>query len=189
MISNPPITDSVRQQARERPGGWVYAVDPEFDPMGNVPPYGIVGAWQVDGQGEITGEFKPNPKYRPSARALEWRPAASPLEAVLQGVATGRRSDEQLIAAFANETVFTYGRPEGGLYVAAPEQGEPMIYAFTDPELLQMTGHSESAPMRGSQLARAAPEGVSILLNPGHTPFARIDPKRVPDLTQRDETS
>jgi hypothetical protein len=38
--------------------------DPRFDPKGRVPREGIMGAWTVDQQGQIVGEFQRNPRYR-----------------------------------------------------------------------------------------------------------------------------
>jgi hypothetical protein len=33
------------------------------DPNRRVPPEGIVGAWKIDAEGKIVGDFIPNPKY------------------------------------------------------------------------------------------------------------------------------
>jgi hypothetical protein len=53
-------------EARRHPDGWVYEIDPQYDPLGAVPPEGIIGAWRVGRDGHPTGEFTPNPKYRQS---------------------------------------------------------------------------------------------------------------------------
>ena len=68
----PSLTDELREQARRSPGKWFYAIHPFFDPGGEVPPYGIIGAWQADERGEISGEFRHNPNYRPSPVALDY---------------------------------------------------------------------------------------------------------------------
>jgi hypothetical protein len=52
-------------QAKQHPGGWVLFVDAYDGPDDKVPPERIRGAWKVDAKGEITGEFVPNPSYRP----------------------------------------------------------------------------------------------------------------------------
>ena len=57
-----PTEDAIAE-ARLNPGGWVYAIDGEYDPNGAVPPEAIKGAWKVDENGKITGEFIPNPNY------------------------------------------------------------------------------------------------------------------------------
>ena len=54
------------EEARTRPGGWVYVIDPAFAPDGAdgaVPPEGIVGAWKVGEDGVPTGEFEKNSRY------------------------------------------------------------------------------------------------------------------------------
>jgi len=52
-------------QAKLNPGGWVLVVDSYTGPDDKVPPERIRGAWKVDVNGIITGEFVPNPNYRP----------------------------------------------------------------------------------------------------------------------------
>jgi hypothetical protein len=64
-------------EARKRPGGWVYEIVGGYGPADAVPPTAIRGAWKVDGDGCIVGEFIPNPNFRPTA---DWllRPAEAP---------------------------------------------------------------------------------------------------------------
>lgn len=52
-------------QAKLNPGGWVMVVDGYNGPPDQVPPARIRGVWKVDQSGIITGDFIPNPKYRP----------------------------------------------------------------------------------------------------------------------------
>lgn len=59
------ITPDVVQAARENPNGWVYKIEGTYGSAEHVPPEAIVGAWKVDVHGNLTGEFMPNPKYRP----------------------------------------------------------------------------------------------------------------------------
>jgi hypothetical protein len=58
-------------EARRNPGGWVYEIDGDMvdDPNGAVPPEAIIGAWKVDQDGNLTGEYDENPNYRPSGNA------------------------------------------------------------------------------------------------------------------------
>jgi hypothetical protein len=51
-------------EAKKVRGGWVYEIEEGVDPPGRVPPEKIAGAWAVDDAGELTGEFRSNPKYR-----------------------------------------------------------------------------------------------------------------------------
>ena len=57
--------EAMLAEARLHPGGWVYEIDSKYDPNGAVPPEGILGAWKVDDDGIPTGDFEPNPNYRP----------------------------------------------------------------------------------------------------------------------------
>ncbi|WP_125936570.1 hypothetical protein [Streptomyces sp. WAC 06738] len=52
-------------EARRHPGGWVYEIDGAMvdDPHGEVPPSAIVGAWEVDPDGALTGVYEANPNY------------------------------------------------------------------------------------------------------------------------------
>ena len=68
--SDIPTPDaSVIAEAKRSANGWVYAMDGITDPNGEVPPERIRGAWKVNANGEIEGEFIPNPNYRPLDRA------------------------------------------------------------------------------------------------------------------------
>ena len=59
----PPI--GAINEAKRHPDGWVYEIEGRFGTDDRVPPECIVGAWKVDANGEITGEFLENPNYRP----------------------------------------------------------------------------------------------------------------------------
>jgi hypothetical protein len=58
--------EALAAEARSRPGGWVYEIVGDYSPDDAVPPRAIRGAWKVDDQGEIEGDFVPNPNFRPS---------------------------------------------------------------------------------------------------------------------------
>lgn len=59
------VTDSMRQEARLNPNGWVYVISGDYDPNGAIPPHAIMGAWKVDGEGQIVeGSFQQNPNYK-----------------------------------------------------------------------------------------------------------------------------
>ena len=62
------ITDDVIRSAKENPNGWVYKIEGSFGSNDQIPPENIVGAWKVNGNGNLTGEFLPNPKYRPKGK-------------------------------------------------------------------------------------------------------------------------
>lgn len=45
-------------EGRRFPGGWVYEIEGEFGPNDAVPPEAIRGAWAVDREGKLTGEYR-----------------------------------------------------------------------------------------------------------------------------------
>lgn len=59
-------TPQLIKEAQAHPNGWVYKIDKGYTSGAFVPPEGIVGAWKVDSAGNITGDFIPNPNYRPT---------------------------------------------------------------------------------------------------------------------------
>jgi hypothetical protein len=65
-------------EAKAHPNGWVYKIDGRFGPDDYVPPECIVGAWKVDANGELIGEYVENPNYHPgfsrrfTARTADW---------------------------------------------------------------------------------------------------------------------
>lgn len=67
MIAVPEITDAMREEARKRPNGYVYCIDPNYAPDGvdgAIPPEGIIGAYPVDADGNVLNEFQSNPNYK-----------------------------------------------------------------------------------------------------------------------------
>ena len=54
----------VIEEALKNPNGWVYAVDKSFENIEEVPREAIKGAWKVDQNGIISGDFLPNPNYK-----------------------------------------------------------------------------------------------------------------------------
>lgn len=57
--------DALVAEAKKQPGGWVYELRSDADADGEVPPSAIRGAWKVSDDGEIIGDFIPNPNYEP----------------------------------------------------------------------------------------------------------------------------
>lgn len=64
----PPITEQARIEAKSHPNGWVYAIAGDYGADEAVPPQAIQGAWKVDANGNLTGEFKSNPNFDPAYR-------------------------------------------------------------------------------------------------------------------------
>ncbi|BDM74995.1 hypothetical protein HEK616_84820 (plasmid) [Streptomyces nigrescens] len=160
----PPVTEALRAQAAQQRGGYVYAIDPYFDPNGPVPPYGIVGGWSVDSFGLLVS-FKHNPKYRPSPKALEFPPPVTALDEALQRAVTGYGSEQELLAAFRDATLLLFTQEgQTGLYTVVEDDGSRYIPAFTHPTHTPDTWH-QWQQTTGHHLAAT---GLPIRLNPGH---------------------
>jgi hypothetical protein len=60
-IKTPPAEAII--EALKNPNGWVYEIDEAFKDEADVPPQAILGAWKVNSDGIIEGEFIANPNY------------------------------------------------------------------------------------------------------------------------------
>lgn len=54
-------------EAKTKPGGWVYEIVGDYGPDDAVPPTAIRGAWKVGEDGQVVGDFLPNPVFEPPA--------------------------------------------------------------------------------------------------------------------------
>jgi hypothetical protein len=59
--ARPEISSEIREAARAAGGGWLDEVVGDHKPP--VPQSFIKGAWRLDANGELTGEYIPNPDY------------------------------------------------------------------------------------------------------------------------------
>jgi len=170
--SVPPITAAQREAARQQPEIWLYAIDPAFDPDGEVPPHGVIGARRVHAAGEIS-EFRHNPNYRPSALAQGLAEAADSLEERMLLAAHGRASDEYLPAALLDSELILFARADGGdgLYSVPGEERRGVLQAFTSERRLPEWQHWQR--LTGRQLAPAL-AGHDLELNPGGPVSVRL---------------
>ena len=186
----PPLTEEVRDAARRRPGGWVYAMDPEFEGEGVVPRRGIIGAWRVDGLGRLTGEFRHNPDYVPSAGALRLPPPTDPLDEVLQQAAYRLVDDDAVVAAVLRAELLLPMGPAPGLLSVADDRGGWLIHAYSCREHADaaeqgplFTGPTAEAVgwqhRTGRDLARGWPAGHDLEINPGSAASIRITGPRL----------
>lgn len=186
----PPLTEEVRDAARRRPGGWVYAVDPEFEGEGTVPRRGIIGAWRVDGLGRLTGEFRHNPDYVPSAGALRLPPPTDPLDEVLQQAAYRLVDDEEVVAAVLQAELMLPRGHAPGLLSVPDDRGGWLIYAYScleqaeavehDPHFTNPTAEAVGWQRRtGRDLAHGWPAGHDLEINPGSAASIRITGKQL----------
>lgn len=170
----PPLTDELRARGRGAPGTWLYAVDPAYDPAGAVPPEGIVGAWRVDARGEITDAFEHNPRYRPSARALELPEPTDAVDAAIQAAATGHAGDEQVARAVAGARLLLAEDDDSRL-VSVPTGGGPVVCAYSSPVHAERSGRRRWRTMAGHELAAVLPPGHDVMVN-GESPASVVVP-------------
>ncbi|MGH2749003.1 MAG: type VII secretion system-associated protein [Actinomycetota bacterium] len=173
--SVPPVTDTVRAQARENPGAWVYVIDPSFNVDGEVPPFGIVGAWKVDDRGEITGDFRHNPNYRPSPLALDIPPPTDSLDEAVHRAATGYGTEDDLVDTLLDHDLLLIQGNEGGIFVAHDDRGR-FVQVFSSDEHLPERW-SAWPRMRGRDLAALVTPDCDLEVNPESPARVRIPGK------------
>jgi hypothetical protein len=61
------------EEAGRNPNGWVYRIGGRFGPNDQIPKEAIIGAWKVNAQGKIVGNFVKNQHYD----AKRWPPGYS----------------------------------------------------------------------------------------------------------------
>lgn len=60
-VARPEISSEIREAARAAGGGWLDEVVGDHKPP--VPQRFVKGAWRIDANGELTGEYLPNPDF------------------------------------------------------------------------------------------------------------------------------
>jgi hypothetical protein len=170
----PPITEAMRQSARQSPGGWLYVIDPGFDSNGRVPPEGVVGGYRVDDHGKLTDEWWANPKYRPTPAALRLPQPLDEVEDLQQRVATGWAPEDELRRALWSSTFYVLGGSDEELFVVEEVHGDG-IWAFTSLQRLTKSlpdqGHRQ---LSWDDLVASLPPGINLILNPGCGATTRI---------------
>jgi len=64
-LNNIEPTQSMIEEAKNNPNGYVYAIKGNYAPSDEVPPEAIAGAWKVDDKGKIIeGSYQENPNFR-----------------------------------------------------------------------------------------------------------------------------
>lgn len=172
---NPPVTEEMREKARQAPGTWIYLVDPAFEGAEEVPGSAVVGAYHVDDNGEIGTEFTRNADYVPSAVAWGLPAPTNELEGALQNAATGKGGDDEVRAALLDATVFTPSAPGQPVVPVRDESLDlEVVLAFTSELYLP---HSDVGRVASKVPVRdIVPElsGRYLLLNPGSRLELRI---------------
>lgn len=132
---SPEITPRMRASAMANPNSWLYVIDPAFDADADIPPWGVVGAYRVAGDGEIDPAFRRNTEYRPSPAARRMPAPASELEQLLQWIVTGHRQEAELPAQVLRSRLLVYatGPDDHSLTAFPARNGRVMVPACTSP--------------------------------------------------------
>ncbi|RKT84828.1 SseB protein N-terminal domain-containing protein [Saccharopolyspora antimicrobica] len=136
-MASPEITDDMRARARSRPGARLYVTDSEFDARGEVPPWGIRGAFETDPTTGTIGNWVANPNYRPGPKMRGWPDPTNAVERALELAASGYGPGTGIAAALATASahvvVVTDHAAPDQLPVSTDTNGRRALYAYTSP--------------------------------------------------------
>lgn len=170
----PPITAGLLDSARANPGQQVYVVDPEFDPNGGVPGWGIRGYFPVSEEGQVQAHgWVPNPGYRPGPLTLGFPQPRNWLERHLQLAAAGYEPGSALVAALvAAEVVIPTpaGYPDQ-IPVLTNDAGQSIVVLYTRAELVPAGSPYVTVP---ATILGPIVADTMITINPGSRPSAQL---------------
>lgn len=162
----PEITAEMRANARANPNSWLYVIDEEFDPSGQVPSWAVVGAYPVNDSGVIVADFHPNDQYRPSPRALGFPAPRTKLERMLQMVRTRHLPPEDLPGAILDATLFVYAMSQAQRTVIGfhDQDGRVLVPAYTSKAMVPPDWPHARA-VRGRDMVDLL-DGHPVVINP-----------------------
>ncbi|MDJ1642888.1 type VII secretion system-associated protein [Streptomyces sp. J15] len=161
------VPEAVKDAARRAPGHWIGIVDLEWTQARTPPEWAVLGEWQSDESGSV-GEYRANPAYRPSARALGWPEPTDPVDAAAQRAATGYGTVDEALAALAEADVTVVRGPDGGPLLAAGRDGAPVALLFTSPTHAFMSSALHHDTVSARELAGSlADAGALLSVNSG----------------------
>lgn len=164
----PEVTEVMRYVAERQPGKVIFAIDPAYDPHGEVPEERMLGGWTIDENGVI-GDFRFNPTYEPTLTALRYRPPENEVERTLQAVVSRRGTPEALLDAFREGTLLVSVDEGGGqLRFRQGDAGERFLDVYTGTQYVPDEGR-RVRPMNGGELAKGL-FGCNVEINPGSHP-------------------
>ncbi|MEU6353995.1 type VII secretion system-associated protein [Streptomyces sp. NPDC047072] len=171
-FSEPEVTGEMRVSARRRPGRVIYAIDPAYNPHGEVPDHAKLGGWVIDENGEIEDGLRYNPDYRPSLAALRWRAPENEPERALQALWLRQVDHDVFLNALRAATLLVAVEADGTqLRFRARDDGDRDLDVYTSSHYLPDGTHVR--PMNGGELAKGL-HGCYLAVNTGSDPGIRF---------------
>jgi hypothetical protein len=170
----PEITPQLEATARAHPGEQVFVVDPEFDPRGGVPGWGIRGYFPVSNGGVVDAHgWVANPRYRPGPLALGFPQPCNWLERHLQLAAAGYEPPTALVTALVSAEVVipTPAEHPDHIPVLTNDDGRSTLVLFTRAELVPAGSPVVRVP---ASVLGPIVAGITITINPGSPPSAQV---------------
>ena len=157
----PPLSDELRRQAAEHPGGYLYVVDPEAETADRWPSRSVRGWYAVDEDGQI-GSWHANPEHGSSDGP--WPVPSDPVEAAIVGLARGEGDDVALVETIRASAVWAVADEEGGALLATDADGEDYCAVYSRPsnDLGRRYSLEETS---GALLLDALPRPITLLVN------------------------
>jgi hypothetical protein len=177
-----PVPDEIREAGRLAPDHWLGMVDPTWSGEGEPPEWAIVGRWRSDEDGEIA-EWRDNPDYQPSPRALNWPEPEDDVDRAVQLAATGYGPGEAVPRALLDHEVAVLTGPSGGPLAAATPDGTPVVPVFTSPVYLHTCGRFGYELRRVDEsLLEEVPDGHLLYVNPSGPVSMTVEPTAVREV-------
>lgn len=146
--------------------GWIYEIDPAYDPAGEVPPTAILGAWERGPDGRPAGAFRANPNYVQSPVARMAEVADDEFVTLLAGLSRDEVRPDEFVAAFRLLEFDVFGPASAGFYVLDAEGDRPRrLQAFSSaPHHADI--EADFRTVSGSALVDVAANGIALEVNP-----------------------
>ncbi|MBA8827042.1 ADP-ribosylglycohydrolase [Saccharopolyspora lacisalsi] len=158
-FSAPEVTEELRYEASHLSETWLSVPDRMFRDQPRRTPEGktFVGEYWVDGSGGVTGEYRPNPAYRPSPVPLGFPEPENSLERTLQLYETGHVSDEGLASALG----------ESEFALVTTEDGAASLFPVGDGRAVVAASSTKYLPNFAEGVREGTAESVEPLLAEG----------------------
>jgi hypothetical protein len=147
---------------------WRYRIDPGVDPTGDVPGHAMVGASAIDPGGTATGEFTPNPDYRPSPIAIMvGKVGIDPVVDLFALHAQKRLPAAAFLAEFESLEFSVIARRSDGVLFAGSREGRDLLQVFTAEVFRPLLPDDYVfVTISGAHVASLAAAGSDIHVNP-----------------------